>query len=303
MARSPIRSIPTLTFCLLACWCANTSQAQEPQVQVSITPDTLAIQPGKSFHLAITITPQSGWHIYWENPGDSGLPTTVTWQLPPGFSAGHLQFPIPRQFTLPGNIIAYGYEGPTTFLATITAPKDFDLSGDVPIAGTVAWLCCKEECVPGRKPFLIHLPIAQEAVHTNISLFKQAQTRMPGDTPWAAQQVANNPGITKTPDGEIVTLHLGLPALPCEMFPNPTPDLIVSEIITTPTPAGNDIQFKVHPLAGQPGSGGHTQHLPVLIVYTNLSAVRPSESITADDGRTGYYLNVDLSGLAPVGRP
>ena len=27
-----------------------------------------------------------GWHGYWRNPGDAGLPMEVDWDLPPGFS-------------------------------------------------------------------------------------------------------------------------------------------------------------------------------------------------------------------------
>ncbi len=294
-----IRSL-SLSLLALAFCCANAALAQSPQVHVTVVPDTRAIQPGKPFHLAFTVTPEPGWHIYWQNPGDSGLPTKVAWTLPHGFSAGELQFPIPHQFTLPGNIIAYGYEGPTTFLATITPPKDPYPSGYVSIAGTVAWLCCKEECVPGQKAFSVILPVAQEALPANESLFKEAQSHLPADAPWVAQQAAAKPDITKTPDGEIVTLHLGLPALPCEMFPTLAPDLTISDITTTPTPAGNDIRFNLRPLAGQQQ---RTQHLPVLIVYPTAAPDHPSATSTGNNNATAFYLDVNLSGPAPVARP
>ena len=303
MPRLPLKCLAALLFALPAFCYGNAALAQEPQVQLSVAADTTAIQPGKPVHLAITVTPQPGWHIYWQNPGDSGLPTKILWDLPPGFSAGQLQFPIPRQFTLPGNIVAYGYEGPTTFVATINPPNDLDPADSLPIEGTVSWLCCKEECIPGRKTFTLHLPVAQQAIHLHDALFKQAQSHMPGDTPWAAQQAADKPEITKTPDGQIITLRLGLPALPCQMFPTLTPDLTLSDITTTPTPAGNDIQFKIHRLAGTLVGQGPTQHLPVLIVYPISTADRPSKTITANDGRTAFYLNVNLAGIAPAGHP
>ena len=41
--------------------------------------------------------PAPGWHGYWLNPGDAGLPMDVKWQLPTGFSAGPLRYPVPTR--------------------------------------------------------------------------------------------------------------------------------------------------------------------------------------------------------------
>jgi DsbC/DsbD-like thiol-disulfide interchange protein len=296
MHRTPL----TLALALTALLAVHTARAQTPAVQVTAVADVSAIQPAQPFHVAITISPPPEWHIYWKNPGDSGLPTKVKWAFPPNFSAGDLQFPLPQKFVLPGNIIAYGYDAPTTFLATITPPKDLKPGDTATIAATASWLCCKEECVPGQQKFQLALPVSDHALPANDSLFKQAQSRMPADAPTSARQAAAHPEISPTPDGEFVTLHLGLPALPCEVFPLPTPDLTISDIVTKSTPAGNDIQFKVHPLEGRKIT---TQHLPILIVYTNLTADRPSPTDTPNTAGTGFYLNVDISGPAPAGHP
>ena len=34
--------------------------------------------------VALRLKMAEGWHTYWQNPGDSGLPTTLTWTLPAG---------------------------------------------------------------------------------------------------------------------------------------------------------------------------------------------------------------------------
>jgi DsbC/DsbD-like thiol-disulfide interchange protein len=47
-----------------------------------------AAGPGDSALLAITMTPASGWHGYWLNPGDAGLGMTLAWTLPKGAAAG-----------------------------------------------------------------------------------------------------------------------------------------------------------------------------------------------------------------------
>ncbi|MGN6366919.1 MAG: protein-disulfide reductase DsbD domain-containing protein [Phycisphaerae bacterium] len=289
------RLLPILALALFALLGAPSARAEEPAVQTRIDADVSAIQPGQPFHLAITVTPPPGWHIYWQNPGDSGLPTKVRWSLPPGYIAGPLQYPLPHQYTLPGDIIAYGYEGPTSFLATITPPKDLNPNQPAFIEGTVSWLCCKEECVPGSKPFSMAIPISTQATPANPSLFKDAQSRLPTDTPWAARQAALTPDLQKTSDGLSVTLHLGLPALPCQMFPLPTPTITLSHITCTPTPAGNDIHFQTHTLAGQKPP----QHLPILIVYSQDHTAANATT----DNRTGFYLNINLSGPAPAGHP
>src|SRR4051812_17175943 len=56
--------------------------------------------PGGEVELAIHMRPAAGWHGYWQNPGDAGLPMDVQWQLPPGFSAGALRYPVPTRLSV-----------------------------------------------------------------------------------------------------------------------------------------------------------------------------------------------------------
>ena len=52
---------------------------------------------GKPVWLGLKIEHQPHWHTYWKNPGDSGLPTTLEWQLPAGVSAGEIAWPTPKR--------------------------------------------------------------------------------------------------------------------------------------------------------------------------------------------------------------
>ena len=58
-----------------------------------------AAPPGGEVELAIHMRPAPGWHGYWLNPGDAGLPMDVQWQLPKGFAAGPLRYPVPTRLT------------------------------------------------------------------------------------------------------------------------------------------------------------------------------------------------------------
>src|SRR5689334_18901043 len=70
-----------------------------------IEPQLVAEGPapaGGEVELAIHMQPAKGWHGYWQNPGDAGLPMDVQWQLPEGFSVGPPRYPVPTRLTVAG---------------------------------------------------------------------------------------------------------------------------------------------------------------------------------------------------------
>ena len=81
-----------------------------------------------------------GWHIYWENPGQSGQATTAT--VRGAIATGPL-FPGPERFVLPGGIVNNGYADEATLLFRIE--KETAASVHV----STRWLVCHDECVPG----------------------------------------------------------------------------------------------------------------------------------------------------------
>ncbi len=89
----------------------DTTVAQTEQVRAELmahAPDGAA--PGKTVWLGLQLTHAPEWHTYWKNSGDSGLPTELQWTLPPGVSAGPVQWPTPRKFPI-GPLANYGYSG------------------------------------------------------------------------------------------------------------------------------------------------------------------------------------------------
>ena len=68
------------------------------------------MEPGSQLCVALALTMEEGWHIYWKNPGDSGLPTSIQWNLPEGFSVEETKWPYPQRFETSG-IVSFGYAG------------------------------------------------------------------------------------------------------------------------------------------------------------------------------------------------
>ena len=79
-------------------------------VSARLIPETTAVVPGGTLWVDLHLDIAPGWHTYWRNPGDSGLPTEIAWQLPAGFSAGDIAWPVPDRFVV-GTIGNYGYGG------------------------------------------------------------------------------------------------------------------------------------------------------------------------------------------------
>src|SRR5690242_77174 len=112
---------------LIGLTCAANAWAAVPSgddlVKATLLADVKSVKPGQPFTLAVLLKLEPGWHVYWKNPGESGMATSVTWKLPQGFKAGELNFPIPKQFGNSGDVIGYGYEDEVLLTATITPPN------------------------------------------------------------------------------------------------------------------------------------------------------------------------------------
>jgi len=124
-----------------------------------IEPELVAEGPapaGGEVELAIHMRTNPGWHGYWLNPGDAGLPMDVKWQLPPGFSVGPLRYPVPSRLTVAG-IMNYVYEKDYAVLVRLKVPAG--ASGTVPICAGAHWLACTDKiCVPEQGELSLDLP-------------------------------------------------------------------------------------------------------------------------------------------------
>jgi len=88
---------------------AAAAPAGKDLVTATLLADVDSVKAGKTFNLGVLLKIKPGWHVYWKNPGDSGMATKVNWKLPQGFEAGELRFPVPTRFVQPGDVITFGY--------------------------------------------------------------------------------------------------------------------------------------------------------------------------------------------------
>jgi thiol:disulfide interchange protein len=115
--------------------------------------------PGQTIALALVMTPDKGWHGYWQNPGDAGAPADVKWQLPAGASVGAFRYPVPGTLLIAG-LMNYVYEQEYALIAPLTVPKDAAPGTKLRISGNAEWLACTDEvCVPERGTIATELTV------------------------------------------------------------------------------------------------------------------------------------------------
>jgi DsbC/DsbD-like thiol-disulfide interchange protein/cytochrome c biogenesis protein CcdA len=125
-----------------------------------IDPQLVAEGPapaGGEVELAIVMHTKPGWHGYWLNPGDAGLPMKVEWQLPRGWTAGGLRYPVPTRLTIAG-LMNYVYERDYAVLVRLKVPAG--ATGTIPIRAKANWLACTDRiCVPESGELELDLPV------------------------------------------------------------------------------------------------------------------------------------------------
>jgi thiol:disulfide interchange protein len=133
-------------------------------------PDGVA--PGKPVWVGLQLTHQPGWHTYWKNSGDSGLPTQLQWTLPAGVTAGEIAWPLPKKVFI-GNLANYGYEGTVLLPVPLAISSDFKPSlfgSDLEVKLSAHWLVCKTECIPEDGEFSLKIP-ARSSTALNAGAF------------------------------------------------------------------------------------------------------------------------------------
>ena len=148
----------------------------------TLVAETDSVAPGKPFTVGIVLILAPGWHTYWQFSGDSGAPPTIEWELPPGFSAGPTQFPLPVAHLDEGDMLTYIYERQVMFLAEITPPPEF--AGDqVALKAKLKWLVCEKTCIPGEGSAELTLPISREPKSANSEMFAPWRALLPKSEP------------------------------------------------------------------------------------------------------------------------
>lgn len=195
---------------------AAAQQAPPQHTRIELLSRQSSIVPGSNVQLGIHFILESGWHIYWINPGDSGQPPSFKWQLPAGFSIGDIQWPRPERMQLIKELADYGYHNEILLPLTLHVPQALNGRSSAEIHAEAKWLVCREVCIPERAQLHLALPLIT-AAKTNTSaarLFADTEKLLPKPLPrgWKVSAIS-------TKDDFVLSIAAGHQIIKAEFFP------------------------------------------------------------------------------------
>jgi thiol:disulfide interchange protein/DsbC/DsbD-like thiol-disulfide interchange protein len=174
-----------LLFASPAAFALSGNTVTTENVKARLVSEVATVGPGQAFWVALELDIRDGWHTYWRNPGDSGEPTKLVWQMPPGFTAGDIVWTTPHRFEI-APLVNYGYAKHAVHLVQITAPKDLKAGTPVSLAAKASWLVCSDVCIPEDANLQLTLPVSAQAGGVDpasSALFTSARSELPSAEP------------------------------------------------------------------------------------------------------------------------
>src|SRR5208282_6152438 len=187
------RGIVRLTACAMLAF-AGRSNAQSPgesRLKVELISDQAKSTPGQPLWVGVLFRLEQGWHVYWQNPGDSGEPPKVQWDLPTGFVAGSIRWPQPIRLG-GGSVVDYGYEGQVLLMAPIRGSSSRNATSLPSLSADVKYIVCRDMCIPGKAHITLSGPAGGDWAAWH-ALFEQTRAQLPRPAPasWKVTAVSD----------------------------------------------------------------------------------------------------------------
>lgn len=155
------------------------AQQQLTAANAKIIVDSFSFERNRVISIGIIIELENDWHIYWRNPGDSGMPTAVEFELPDGVKISEIAWPAPKVFEYEG-LASYGYDKEVLLLAELILPENYE-SNTLTVTANIKSLICRDVCIP------FNVTVTKEIKLTNTysaddkvsSLFSQTRENLP----------------------------------------------------------------------------------------------------------------------------
>lgn len=154
------------------------SESGNDYVEAKFITDYESVKLGDEFMIGINYQIDAEWHIYWSNPGDSGLPTEIEWTIPEGFEIESTEYPTPEKIPFSG-MANFGYSREVLITAKVKVTKDL-ANGIYKFSAKSLWLVCKEKCIPGSHELSANIKIANQSKKSkDYDYFRQNLAKMP----------------------------------------------------------------------------------------------------------------------------
>jgi len=156
---------------------------QKTYTKLTVSAEYKTIERGETTWLAVTLTPRTGWHTYWDNAGDTAFPPSLTWKVPEGITVGAPLMEIPEFIPL-APLASYGYKRTSSILLPLTISEDYEGEG-ISIHLKAEWLVCAEICVPedGEGSISVNIGTSSASIIA-APIFERSRAMMPKASPF-----------------------------------------------------------------------------------------------------------------------
>jgi len=165
-----------------------------------IVVDSYSLEKSRSLPIGILIELEKDWHIYWRNPGDSGMPTSIDFEMPEGVSISEIEWPVPKVFEYEG-LASYGYDGQILLIAELNVPESF-ISNSITVSAKIKSLICRDVCIP------FNSNVSEEIKLTNAFSAEEEITKLFSQTRINLPKVKNEIDLSIVPDENNITIVL-----------------------------------------------------------------------------------------------
>lgn len=180
-------------------------------------------RPGDTVMAGIKLKMPEGWHTYWKNPGGYGLATTIKWDLPPGVTAGDIEWPVPEKLPA-ADQTTYVYDGEAILLVPLKVAADVK-PGSLTLSATVRWLECQSECVPGKAALTAKLDVGQDTKSSQYATALQAaQGKLPKSGDGISARASWENPVKDNVRPLVFEWKSPVPANTVDFFPGPAPE-------------------------------------------------------------------------------
>jgi thiol:disulfide interchange protein DsbD len=135
------------------------ASAKSEHAEATLLLERSAVTSDDPFLGALHLKLAAGWHVYWKNAGDSGLPPSAAWTNSPAVTVGEFRFPTPEAIPL-ATLMNYGYETEVTLPFEIKIAANVKSGDQITIGAKFDYLICADICIPEGVTLSTTLPVA-----------------------------------------------------------------------------------------------------------------------------------------------
>jgi DsbC/DsbD-like thiol-disulfide interchange protein len=138
---------------------------------------------GGVLRAGVEIKLADGAITYWRNPGDAGLPPTLSFDGSDNLAQARISFPAPRRLPETGGGEAFGYDHALVLPIDVDA---IDPTKPVAIALKLNYAVCEAICIPAEAKLRLVLPNGEDSASPFADAIAQARAQTPRPVEWGS---------------------------------------------------------------------------------------------------------------------